>query len=77
MFQAVRLNAVTYPVEPAERAELAAAGAELTECIPFSEPGPLAPRADPARHTFFHRSIGRRASVANGRSMRRPCPADA
>jgi D-3-phosphoglycerate dehydrogenase len=29
MFRAVRLNAVTYPVEPAERAELAAAGAEL------------------------------------------------
>src|SRR5437763_1859963 len=29
MFQAVRLNALTYPVEPAEGAELAAAGAEL------------------------------------------------
>jgi D-3-phosphoglycerate dehydrogenase / 2-oxoglutarate reductase len=28
MFQAVRLNALTYPVEPAECAELAAAGAE-------------------------------------------------
>lgn len=31
MFKAVRLNAVTYPVEDAERAELARAGAELFE----------------------------------------------
>ena len=29
MFKAVRLNALTYPVEPAEREELARAGAEL------------------------------------------------
>jgi len=29
MFHAVRLNAITYPVEPAERAELQHAGAEL------------------------------------------------
>lgn len=31
MFKAVRLNAVTYPVEAAERAELARAGAEFIE----------------------------------------------
>src|SRR5262245_51386983 len=31
MFQAVRLNAVTYPVEPAERAELESAGAAWVE----------------------------------------------
>ena len=31
MFRAVRLNALTYPVEPAERSELAGAGAELIE----------------------------------------------
>src|SRR5687768_11861396 len=29
MFQAIRLNAVTYPVEPAEVGELARSGAEL------------------------------------------------
>jgi D-3-phosphoglycerate dehydrogenase / 2-oxoglutarate reductase len=29
MFHAVRLNAITYPIEPAERAELQRAGAEL------------------------------------------------
>lgn len=31
MFKAVRLNAVTYPIEDAERAELARAGAEVVE----------------------------------------------
>jgi D-3-phosphoglycerate dehydrogenase / 2-oxoglutarate reductase len=30
MFQAVRLNAITYPVEPGERAELARVGCEFT-----------------------------------------------
>jgi hypothetical protein len=30
-FKAVRLNAVTYPVEPEERAEMARAGAEFVE----------------------------------------------
>src|SRR5207244_6680382 len=29
MFQAVRLNAITYPVEPGERAELARVGSEF------------------------------------------------
>src|SRR5688500_3682152 len=29
MFRAVRLNAITYPVEPGERAELARVGCEL------------------------------------------------
>ena len=45
MFKAVRLNAITYPVEETEREELARAGAELIE-IEGQEPHEILAAAD-------------------------------